>query len=58
MVCMSGEGVAMFMDQLLATPGVTLEGEGGGEEMAALRKRQRVRVVKEYLKMVEKGEFA
>jgi flagellar biosynthesis GTPase FlhF len=58
LVCSLDERVKTFMDQLLATPGVVLTGEGGGDEERALRKRQSVRAVREYLKMVEKGEFA
>lgn len=58
LVCTLDERVETFMAQLLVTPGVVLTGEGGGEKERALRKRRRVRVVREYLKMVEKGDFA
>lgn len=58
MVCSMDEGVVMFMDQLLATPGVALEGEGGEEEEGQRRMRQRGVVVKEFLKLVEDGAFA
>ena len=55
-MCGSDERVEKFMTELLAT-GVVLQGEGGGEEGEAKRRKLRALVVREYLKLVEDGAF-